>query len=140
MRLMILALVLIGCGGGGESVDPRCASLCVIEEPPIEGAGDICSQASADLCIDECQVRIADTSSTCATCVLEDASFGDDNDSPGDFCMNGTCTVTGREGECMYPEGDTAAREDCERQVNPRRDVECDTDFRPVEECAALCG
>ena len=100
---------------------------------------DICSAASAERCADECQLRIADVSSTCATCALEDAEFGDSDDGIPSSCTGGTCTLSGREGDCTYPQGDEAARQDCERQVNPRRDIECDVDFRPIEECADSC-
>lgn len=138
----LLAVAAPACGGDDAAVDPRCESVCAIDEPPVAGAYDICSEASADQCRRECTARIADVATVCGTCLIEEACFAPDcgGDSPGDFCEAGQCTVTGREGQCTYPEGDTAAREDCLRQVYPRRVVECATEYRPVSECGASCG
>ena len=75
----LLAIVLAaGCGGGGdplESADPRCSAICMPEEPAIEGAFDVCSGASVEGCVEQCEARIADLESLCATCLLEDADF-----------------------------------------------------------------
>lgn len=137
-------MLVAACGGDDDpfaDADPRCRALCTIETPSLDGAFDICSTASAGTCVDLCEARIAGTETLCATCLLEDADFGtDDAVSPGDFCENGTCTVLGRTGECTYPEGDQAARENCLRQVSPRREVACETEFEPVSECASTCG
>ncbi len=141
---LLVGVALAACGSDDDpyaDADPRCAALCTIEEPPLEGAGDICSTASAESCLDQCAARIAGTTSVCGSCLLEDASFEDDDEvSPGDFCENGTCTMTGRAGECSYPEGDQAARDNCRRQVYPRREVACETEFEPVADCASVCG
>jgi hypothetical protein len=139
---LVLLFVCGGCGGGG-STDPRCASLCIVTEPDLAGAYDVCSASSADSCQRECDARIADVTTVCASCLLEEACFGSGCDSYGDptFCdSSGQCTVTGREGQCTYAEGDQAARDGCLRQVFPRRTVECAPEFRSVSECSDLCG
>ena len=139
-----VVLLATACGGGdgGGNVDPRCNSLCTIDEPEVEGAFDICSDRSAQQCKQECTVRIADANSLCASCLLEQACFAPACGASGDgpACdANGQCTVTGREGSCMYPAGDDAARDNCLRQVEPRRSVECTPEYRSVEECSAVC-
>ena len=144
LALPLLLALLTSCSGGsgdgdGDS-DPRCNSLCRIEEPSLDGAHDICSEDSAVLCKDECNARIELAPSLCASCLLEDATYGlDDSVSSGDFCENGQCTKTGREGSCTYPQGDDAARDACTRQVYPRREVHCDYEFQPVQDCASIC-
>ena len=145
--LSILAATCIlpaaGCGEDDPyaDADPRCASICAIEEPAIEGAGDVCDLASARLCLDNCATRLVDVSTVCGTCLLEQADFGLDQEvGDTDFCTETTCEMSGREGTCSYPTGDDAAREACERQVNPRREVACQAESRPVSECAAPCG
>ncbi len=143
--LSILILGLLGCSGTDsvdheENIDPRCQSICVIEEPSLEGAYDICSDDSADLCKDECSTRIESASSLCASCLLEGADYGLElSPRPSDFCENGQCEKIGREGRCTYPQGDDQARDDCTRQVYPRREVHCDAEFAPVVDCAAVC-
>jgi hypothetical protein len=142
--VLILGVMLAACGGDDDpfaDADPRCAALCTIVEPDVEGAGDICSMASAGSCLDQCAVRIADTENLCANCLLEGASFGAEGDvQPGDDCFNGTCTTSGHAGTCSYPQGDDAARAACIRQVNPRREVACEVDFEPVSSCSDVCG
>ncbi|HVV82652.1 MAG TPA: hypothetical protein VHE35_06210 [Kofleriaceae bacterium] len=142
--LASLVLGVAACGGDDgdpfANADPRCAAICQIQEPSLDGAYDICSVASASSCIDQCETRIADVATVCASCLLEDAEFDTDETSTADSCMNGTCTMTGRTGDCMYPEGDQAARDNCARMVFPRREVSCDTTFRPVTECASVCS
>jgi hypothetical protein len=130
-----------GDGDGSANSDPRCNSICVIEEPSLEGAHDICSEESAVLCRDECNARIELTENLCATCLLEGAEFGlgDGDVGIGDFCENGQCTKRGREGSCTYPEGDDQARDDCTRQVYPRREVHCDSEFASVQNCSGIC-
>ena len=139
---LVLAITTTGaCGcGGGSSTDPRCNSVCAITEPDIAGAFDVCSAASTDACKQECSARIADVTSLCALCLVEDAHLGGAEDSVADGCDQTQCTVTGREGTCSYPVGDQAASEDCLRQVYPRRTVDCTTEYRPVSECSAECG
>jgi hypothetical protein len=143
-----LGLVVLSspaCGGGTDenrAADPRCISLCTVGQPEVEGAFDVCSEASAEQCQQECSARIADTETLCASCLLEDACFAPDcggSDDP-DFCdSSGQCTVSGREGTCTYSMGDEAARADCLRQVFPRRSVECTTEYRSLSECSAEC-
>jgi hypothetical protein len=137
------------CGGGGDDApdlsqyDPRCQSACAIETPPISGVGDVCNGSSQRACLDECEARIADVETTCASCLVEDVCFapeGDCGPQLGDDCSPGAqTTVTGWNGSCSYPCGDSAAREACLRQVSPRREVACSAEFRPVAECDASC-
>ncbi len=144
---LLFALLAAGCGGGdgdsGEPLegDPRCVTLCQIDEPSPDGAFDVCSQASAELCVSDCEARIEGTESPCASCLLDDAYFDQpENVGSSPFCQAGTCTMNGREGECTYPEGDEAAEDDCYRQVSPRREVQCDADYRDPVECGSLCS
>ena len=138
--LAVVACAAAGCGLLG-GLDPRCESLCVVTEPSLSGAYDICSPASADLCKQGCAKRIDGQASLCATCLLEKAEFKVPPVSgSADFCQSGQCTKTGRSGSCVYTEGDAAAREACIRQVDPRREVECTADYRPVAECATTCS
>ena len=136
----------VGCSGGGDDplagADPRCAAICTPEEPDVEGAFDICSTASVGSCVDQCEARIESVETVCATCLLEDASFGLDDDVfvPDQCEPSGICTMQGREGYCTYPQGDESAREDCYREVFPRREVACDVEFRPVAECSGTCS
>jgi hypothetical protein len=142
-RLAVLVLATGGASCGGSSVDPRCVTLCIVNEPVVSGAYDVCSAGSVETCKQACDARIADVATLCASCLLEDACFAPDcgGASSGDACDgSGQCTVSGRTGQCTYPQGDTAAREDCLRQVYPRRTVECAAEYRPVSECAASCG
>ncbi len=148
MKLIVISTLILGalgCTGTDsvdhdENLDPRCQSICVIEEPSLEGAHDICSEDSAGYCKDECSARIELAASICASCLLEDADYGlDDGPGNSDFCENGQCEKTGREGTCTYPQGDDQARDDCTRQVYPRREVHCDAEFAPVLDCAAVC-
>jgi hypothetical protein len=148
LRLWTMAvLAATGCGGGddgGDRVDPRCASVCAVHEPDLDGAFDVCSPASADQCEAECSARIAETTSLCASCLLEESCFDtscEGTPGGGDDCdSTGQCTVHGREGSCTYTSGDQGAYDDCLRQVYPRRAVECSAEYRPVVECASVCG
>lgn len=142
-----LASAFAGCGGGAAD-DPRCKSLCVIEEPSIEGAGDICSQASADLCREDCGARIEGVGSACASCLLEEARFsaesetgvgGPCDDSP-ECPESGLCTESGPGGDCDYCGDDAAAELACYKKAHPRREVECKADFRDPKDCSDLCA
>ena len=139
-----IAVTVAACGGDDDpfaNADPRCAAGCAIEIPELDGAYDVCTTASARTCVELCELRIADVASLCATCLLEDIEFGTNGDDvSGGFCDNGTCTVSGREGDCSYPANDRAARDACMRQVYPRRELACEVEFRPVSECASVCG
>ncbi len=138
----ILLLGLLSCtsDSADENLDPRCQSLCIIDEPSLDGAFDICSETSAALCKDECMIRIEAATSLCATCLLEDADYGlGPQFFDIDLCGNGTCEMTGREGSCTYPQGDSSAANDCKRQVYPRREVHCDTEYVSVLDCSAIC-
>lgn len=150
MRSILFVVSLVAACGGGSGGgdpdladrDPRCVSACTDNPPAIDGAGDVCNTGSRVDCLDECEARIAGVPNTCATCLLEDACFnpGGCNDvSVPVFCDQDECTIEGREGSCSFPPGDEAAQEDCERQVNPRREVTCSVDFRPISECETFC-
>ena len=130
-------------GDGGGDVDPRCQSLCIIEEPEIEGAYDVCSEESAELCRQECAAYISGASALCAACLLEDACFdtacGASLVGDGPACDTEGCVINSEHGSCTYPVGDVAAMEDCIRQVFPRRTVSCETEYRPVTDCTEAC-
>lgn len=127
-----------------SDVDPRCAALCTIDEPAVEGAFDVCSADGIDLCIATCESRIAGVASLCASCLLDDACFDpscrggvDGGDEGGG--EDGVCFLSGREGDCSYTCEDQQAYEDCLAQVYPRRTVSCEPVFAPVVECAEVC-
>jgi hypothetical protein len=146
---LMFAVALIGCAGddGGvdlDNYDARCVAACTDEPPALDGAGDVCNGASRTTCLDTCEARITGVSSVCASCLTEEVCFdpgGCDGDvSLGDQCTSGgQCTRTGRNGSCMYPMNDTTARDNCEKQVNPRREVACTADFPSVQSCASVC-
>jgi hypothetical protein len=139
---MLMVVAACGAGDGGD-VDPRCASVCAIETPEIDGAFDVCSGSSAELCADDCTARIADVSSLCAACLLEDACFSTrscPSEGIDGVCDGETCTVYGRDGECSFDQGDLEAEAECWRQVEPRREVECTADYRDPLDCAAACA
>ncbi len=151
MRLILFSVTTLvlasGCGSGSDAdpytdADPRCAAVCAIDEPAVEGAGDVCSEDSAAACVDQCEARIVDVSTVCATCLLEETSFGDEVLPGSHWCDGDTlrCTIEGRNGSCNYSYGDQAGLENCLRQVYPRREVDCDVDFRPVNDCAEVCA
>jgi len=137
-----MGLGLTGCGGD-SSVDARCKTLCTIKEPSISGAYDICSQASADSCLADCAAHISGVSTLCASCLLEDSCFnvscGDSANDPV-FCSSGQCTITGRAGSCNYPEGNKSAYENCVRQVEPRREVQCQPAYQAITKCGTACS
>lgn len=144
---ILLAMVGAGCADDGgvdlDNYDARCVTACTDDPPRVEGAGDVCNSASRTQCLDECTARIAGVATVCASCLVEDACFdpgGCDGDvSLPDQCSNDSCTMTGRNGSCSYAANDAAARDNCERQVNPRREVACTVDFLPVSVCASSC-
>lgn len=129
--------------------DPRCDPICVVEEPAVEGAFEICSQASAALCKATCTAQVEDLSSVCATCLLEEAAFPAAGDSAiGTFCeTDGTgqcaggslCEMRHQQMRCQYCEGDQTAQEECLRQLYPRTEVACDVGLRDVAECSSVC-
>ncbi|HVK83591.1 MAG TPA: hypothetical protein VM513_05760 [Kofleriaceae bacterium] len=140
--LMALGL-FVGCGGddGGTALgDPRCVAVCTDEPPSVAGAFDVCDPASTTGCFDECEARIADVATVCASCLLERASFGPGVLVINEQCSGTTCTVTGRVGSCSFAQDDPAAKNDCYRQVYPRREIACEPDFRDPAECASLCS
>lgn len=149
VAVVLAVAALVAACGGGAADDPRCVSLCTIDEPSIEGAGDICSQASADACRQSCGAQIESEDSACAACLLEDASFSRDSVSGG----NGECSTSaecgindvlcndsGPGGTCEFCSDDEAAELECYKKTHPRREVECDVDFRDPAKCSDLCG
>jgi hypothetical protein len=145
---LLVVACLVGCGGGAstslEDRDPRCVSACTDDLPEIDGAGDVCSSASQSACLDECEARIAGVASLCASCLVEDACFDpsgcDDVVIINDCDSNGQCTITGRNDSCSYQADNEAARVACEKQVNPRREVACEAEFRSTSECSSECA
>jgi hypothetical protein len=146
-NFFLVTMVLAACGGGSgdpdlSDYDTRCVAVCTDSPPEIEGSGDICNSASRTTCLDLCEARIAGQTSLCQTCLLEDAYYGSDGDvvvGGGTECNQTTCTITGRNGSCTYPQNDNAKYEMCMRQVYPTREVACEVDFQPVSDCATTC-
>ncbi|MGE0867560.1 MAG: hypothetical protein AB7P03_03295 [Kofleriaceae bacterium] len=142
------AVIAVGCGGGGSDLDldnrdPRCVTACTDDPPDVEGSGDVCNTQSQAVCLDDCEARIADTSTVCANCLLEDAYFGPgDGDGFASTSCNAQneCTITNGKDSCMYTSNDQQELEDCLRQLFPRREVACDVDYRPTTECASVCN
>jgi hypothetical protein len=148
---LVLVFVVVGCDGddgggtgGHGGADPRCERLCEIDMPALEGAYDVCSDESAQDCLEVCAVQIADTTGLCRSCLLEDAQFPAGSGGGGGSGTFGgserTVTIQGPGGTCTYTAGDEAEEEACIRQVHPRRIVECEVEFRPVSECQAICA
>ena len=78
VSLVFVMAVVVGCGGPSDEElldlanrDPRCVSACTEVEPDVMGAGDSCNTTSRVQCLDECEVRIAGTSTVCANCGYE---------------------------------------------------------------------
>lgn len=142
--LICLALVT-ACGGDGDEdvyagADPRCAQACAIGTPAVDDAFEVCSTASARLCVDACEARIAGVTGVCATCLVEDARFRPDPIDIAADCDGSTCRYTGWGGTCTFVAGNREAEQDCLRTAYPRRDVACDAEWRPVTECASSCA
>lgn len=145
VALVAGALLLQGCGGDSdpyEDADPRCAAACAIVEPPLEGAFDICSRDSARDCLDQCATRIEDVAPLCATCLVESAQFGNEADGgPQTYCDYDRCWLMNTDGDyCEFPPNDQRAEEDCLRQLYPREEIACTVRWRPVVDCAEVCG
>jgi hypothetical protein len=141
-------LLMSACGGSGTSNDPRCTKLCTIEQPADPNVGEVCSQASADSCLQLCAAQIAGTMAACGDCLLMDAFFGNESGGPGDLCMSPStkcpgsaeCTTSGPGGTCTYCMGDSAGQQSCDAQVNPHQVVDCPTTFGDPTKCSALCA
>lgn len=149
MTSLVLVVAAFGCsGGGGEDLadrDPRCVAACTDDPPQIDGAGDVCNTDSRVQCLDECEARIAGVTTVCANCLVEDACFDpggcdDRGVQIADCNSSGQCTITGRVGSCTYPMGNQTALENCERQVDPRREVACTAKFQATSACASSCN
>lgn len=146
-RSFILLVFLLACSGDDgvdvSSRDPRCVSACTSSEPPHEGIGRVCDTASFAQCLDECEARLAGVAPICQNCLVERACLEPGgcalNTDPVPTCMNDLCTVETQFGSCMFAREDQAARLECYRQVDPRREVTCIPTFRPATECASVC-
>ncbi len=146
MRSLLTVLVLFCAvvSQGCASTDPRCTDLCQVPEPgPLSRS--TCSGDSISTCIDSCQVRISGVSSLCASCLLEEARFGG-GPVAIEFPMCGTDAVCAPQqrcswgGECSFCADDTASSNACFRATHPLVEEACSPSFRPVSECATLCG
>lgn len=141
----LLALLAAACGGTSGSDDPRCAALCTIKQPSTPNVGDVCSQASADSCLEQCGAQVKDTTAACGDCLLVDADFGTGDETSGGgcgptvACPGGECMESGPGGTCTYCSDDMTAEQNCYAMAHPRREVECKVDFRDPLKCATLC-
>jgi hypothetical protein len=137
-----LCLALVACAPDDRPIDgdPRCASLCSIDVPPLEGAFDVCSEDSARSCFDQCESRIGDSTTSCSECLLQNAQFGAPIDASADCDTGGNCTVQGHGGSCTYRADDDADRDRCTRIAFPRRVVSCPVIFETAFNCNAVCG
>ena len=144
--VVVIALAtLVACGADGASSttnrDPRCVSACKVDPPAIVGAGEVCDMPSLVQCLDECEARIAGTTTVCGNCLVEEACLGPSCDpvGPGLDCDAAMCWTYGPKGMCSYPVNNEAAYEDCRRQVDPRATTACTAKFRATSDCASLC-
>jgi len=120
--------------------DPRCASLCSIDVPPLAGAFDVCSEESSRTCFDQCEARIAGTVTGCSECLLDGAQFGSPVDASADCDTAGNCTIVGHGGSCTYRADDDADRDRCTRIAFPRRVVSCPVLFDETRNCNGSCS
>lgn len=144
----LLTCLLFACGGGADTDldlgnrDPRCVAACPETMPSHPDIGPICDAASRTQCLDQCEARIAGLSTVCQNCLVEDACFdpgcGSDDGSPV-FCDETSCTISSSLGSCTYRQDDDAMRDNCERQINPRREIACAASFQPTTKCASVC-
>lgn len=136
--MVAMASSLVGC----EEVDPRCENLCTIQNPDIDGAFDVCSQDSADLCKRLCMARIKGQGTLCQSCLLEGAMFS--TDAPPTYtikCSGTICTITtSSQSTCDYFTTSEDSRQRCFRQLFPRKDVACMPRFQSVGFCLPVCS
>lgn len=150
LAAVLVAVLCFACkddeGAADDSVDPRCKTLCAAEEPAVAfGQFDVCSQASVELCEQDCSARVADVSTVCGSCQLEKSSFEApyiDIYRQNLVCEGGGCVVEGPNGTCPVnvSNGSGMAEEDCLRQIFPSKEVECTPNYRDIVECSSLCG
>jgi len=150
--LSVLSLcVVVACASDGDpgdldvsSRDPRCVAACTQPEPRYAGVGEVCNAASRVQCLDVCESRIASLMTVCQNCLVEGACFGPDGCDEdvvlGGSCTNNTCTITSEFGTCSYMTNDEAGKLKCYQQVDPRREVTCESEFRPTTQCASVCS
>ncbi len=154
LRHAILVLVVLaGCGSDDPldlaSRDPRCVAACPETMPQTDGVGDVCSTTSRAACLDDCQARIKGVATVCASCLLENAQFSPGDENSVGTCGGGggggggnppTCMISGWNGTCTFNQGDSTMQLACEKQVSPRREVDCTAMFRPTSECSSSCN
>jgi len=144
----VFLCALAACRGGEEDSSATdlpvlCEALCWVEAPEIDGAFDVCTAMSVSRCKQDCAASFSNANPLCATCIVAEACFGGRCDAavqPQDTCDHGICVVTGREGRCRYVEGDQSSREDCLREVYPRREIACDIDYTRLNLCTGVCS
>jgi hypothetical protein len=132
-----------------RSSDPRCEDTCRARVPRIDGAYEVCSETSRQSCLDRCNARIENVPALCAACLLDgmDYGLGPSAGVPiSCFEVDPSCTdergcsaSTGGT-SCNWCPTDREAWENCARMLWPRTEVECDTRFRSVSECATFCA
>lgn len=143
MRSWPVLILLVACSSDDRGVDgdPRCASICKIVVPPLDGAYEVCSEASSDQCLTQCNLRVANVSDTCGTCLLEDASFSAGPIDAEAVCdQSGTCTIDGPGGSCTYVAADDEDRDRCTRIAFPREIVSCSASFTAAGNCSTNCS
>ncbi|MBA2543924.1 MAG: hypothetical protein H0V17_30050 [Deltaproteobacteria bacterium] len=140
--MRIWFVFLVACAPDERQVDgdPRCASLCGVDEPPLAGAYDICSEDSSRTCFEQCESRIAGSVTGCSECLLQGAAFGGPIDASAECDPTGNCTVTGHGGSCTYRADDPADRDRCTRIAFPRREVSCPVLFDDARNCNGVCS
>lgn len=137
-------------GGAGPSgpTDPRCDAPCAPDIPTVDGAYSVCSAASVAYCKASCTTQLEGLSNLCQTCLIEEMGGSRSVsrppppcEEPDASCAGGTsCRMIGPGGlECTYCDGDTAARENCERTLYPRREIVCRSGVADVENCESIC-
>lgn len=141
MRSWPLMILLVACDPDDrDGGDPRCASICKVDVPELDGAYAVCSEASAEQCLAQCNTRVANVSDTCGTCLLNGASFGTGPiDAEADCDQSGTCTIEGPGGRCTYVAADSADRDRCTRIAFPREVVSCPASFIDARNCSVNC-
>jgi hypothetical protein len=134
----IAAFPYVAC----NSADPRCTSLCQVHDATY---GDVCSQASASSCVDQCDAQIAGTTAACSACLLQGASFetdstvGTNNNCASSTQCNGQDQCTLPKSGCTYCSGDMAAEQACFKKEFPRTEVACAPKFRDPAKCSSVC-
>ena len=118
MKWTVVLVLLVACGGGDSSsqlgdIDARCKALCASTEATCSTEVTTCEQ--------ECQLRVADISPVCTTCLLEN--------SHGGTCSVGMICCP----DPQFPQGPVDCASSCADSVgvNPSGD-------HPI--CTAICA